>query len=62
MATEGRAEALEAVVRARVAMRLGWARRPALERADMARAEEAIGDAGEAQLRSKLQKGRGGGG
>ena len=42
MATEGRAEVLETVERARVAMRLLGATWPTLERAVMARAEEAI--------------------
>jgi hypothetical protein len=43
MAIEGRAEVLEAVERARVAMRLLGAIWPTRERAVMARAEEAIG-------------------
>jgi hypothetical protein len=42
MATEGRAEVLETVERARVAMRLLGAIWPTRERAVMARAEEAI--------------------
>lgn len=42
MATEGRAEVLETVERARAAMRLLGAMWPTLERAVMARAEEAI--------------------
>jgi hypothetical protein len=42
MATEGRAEVLETVERARVAMRLLEAIWPTRERAVMARAEEAI--------------------
>jgi hypothetical protein len=42
MATEGRAEVLERVERARAAMRLLGAIWPTLERAVMARAEEAI--------------------